>query len=341
MIFVPGTAPGDVVQIRITQRKPRYLEGEIVEIVQASTVRRRPPCVVADRCGGCAWQHVEYPAQVQQKEKILRDSLKKIERMQPIQWGEFIAAREEFHYRNRIQLQIRGGKFGFFAKRTRDLIPITRCWIAEEKINHRLNLLTPEELTGTKLEIAVRTDGETVLMAEQRDPEEALFSQVNSAQNENLIRAMESAITIQPDWIMDLYCGEGNLTRPLARKFPGVKVLGVELSRTSIERAPRLAEINFQAGDVAQVLRSIPTQPGSGLIVLDPPRSGCDQSVLDEICRHKPRQIVYVSCNPTTFARDAERLISGGIFRVESVQGLDMFPQTEHVELISSLCAAT
>ncbi len=341
MVFVPGTAPGDVVNVRITNRKPRFLEGEVVEIIEAGPSRRQPPCAVADSCGGCCWQHVDYPEQIRQKEKILRDSLRKVEKLQPFTWGEFIPAPEEFHYRNRVQLHVRGGKFGFFSKGTHDLVPITRCWIAEDKINYRIAKLTAAELTSPRLEIAVRTDGEMVLMSDQRDPEEALFSQVNTAQNENLIRLLESSIKIQPDWILDLYCGSGNLTKPLAKKFPGTSILAADLSRTAIELAPKLANVNFQAGDVAKILREFQVKPGAGLIVLDPPRTGCEPDVIHELVRLNPKQIVYISCNPTTFARDAERLLANGQFRVESVQGLDMFPQTEHVELISSLCAAT
>ncbi len=323
-----------------------------MQIIEPSNARRKPPCPVADRCGGCSWQHVDYSVQIQQKEKILRDSLRKIEKLQTFKWGEFIPAPDEFHYRNRVQLQVRAGKFGFFSKGTRDLVAIGRCWIAEDKINHQMAKLTPAELNTTRLEIAVRPDGETVMMSDQRDPEEALFSQVNTAQNTRLIELMLAATHVKPDWVMDLYCGSGNLTVPLARKFPGIPLTAVDLSRSSIERASRLESgarpsaqnphpVKFHAGDVAKVLAQIPVSSGTGLIVLDPPRTGCEPEVIEQILRHRPKQILYISCNPTTFARDVERLLIHPQFRVESVQGLDMFPQTEHVELISSLCTAT
>lgn len=338
MVFVPGTAPGDVVKVRITERKPRFLTAELVEILEPGPSRRRSPCAVADRCGGCSWQHVEYAEQLRQKEKILKDSLRKIEKQRPFEWRPFIPAPDEFHYRNRIQLQVRAGKFGFFSKGTRDLVEINRCWIADEKINYRLNGLSPADLTSDKLEVAVNKLGGVVLMPDRRDPEEALFSQVNSAQNANLIQAMLTAVIADPAWLMDLYCGSGNLTVPLAHRFPGRPLHAVDLSKASIDRAPTVEHVTFSAGDVAKVLAETKVRQGTGLIVLDPPRAGCDTNVIGEILRHSALQIIYVSCNPSTFARDAERLVAGGRYKVQSVQGLDMFPQTEHVELIASLC---
>ncbi len=341
-MFVPGTAPGDRVQVRITARKPRFLEGEVVQLISPGPSRRTPKCPVTDRCGGCSWQHVDYSVQIEQKQKILSDALRKIGKIHDVKWLPFIAAPDEYHYRNRIQLQVKNGRFGFFSKRSRDLVEITKCWIAEEKLNRRMAELGPKELHSARLELAVQTDGQVALMPDKRDPEAALFSQVNTAQNQNMVAALLAAVDFRPDWIMDLYCGSGNLTRPLKEKFPGVPVIAVELSRTSIERARELDnEIDWRAGDVARVLNQIEAQSGRGLIVLDPPRLGCASEVIDEVLRHSPSQIVYVSCNPTTFARDVERLLEGGRFRVESVQGLDMFPQTEHVELIGSLRAAT
>lgn len=343
VVFVSGVAPGDQVRARITVAKPRFLEAEMVELIASGPGRRQPPCAVADRCGGCSWQHVEYSVQIAQKEKILRDALRKIAKTETYKWLPFVAAPHEFHYRNRIQVQVRDGRRGFFAARSRELVEFDQCWIAEAKLNQRLAELSRTELEGpARLELAVQTDGSVRVMANNRDPEAALFSQVNSAQNENLIAAMLERIDFSPDWIFDLYCGSGNLTLPLKKKFPHANVLGVELSRNSIARARDQAPaILWEAGDVAKVLAAQKIRKGRGLIVMDPPRLGCSADVIDQVVRHSPSQIVYISCNPTTFARDAERLLRESKYEMASVQGLDMFPQTEHVELICSLRAAT
>jgi 23S rRNA (uracil1939-C5)-methyltransferase len=337
VVFVPGTAPGDLVEVQITEQKPRFAEAKVVKILEPSPSRRTPPCPVADRCGGCSWQHVSYDEQIRQKDKILRDALRKVEKVQKFEWLPLVRAPEEFNYRNRVQLQVRDGRCGFFAKGTRDLVVVEQCLISEAGINFQIKNLTAEQLKSSRIEIAIRADGSSVTMLEQRDPEEALFSQVNTAQNANLIRLMLERIDDTPEWIFDLYCGSGNLTVPLAASFPGVPVHAVDLSRASIQRAPKLRKVEFTAGDVGAVLNGIKPQNGSGLVVLDPPRTGCDKKVVDQVLRHRPRQIVYISCNPATFARDVERFVDNNHYRLHSVQGLDMFPQTEHVELVASL----
>jgi 23S rRNA (uracil1939-C5)-methyltransferase len=336
VVFVPGTAPGDLVEVQITNQKPRFAEGQVVRVLEPSPSRREPPCPVANRCGGCSWQHVTYAEQIQQKDKIVRDALRKVEKRQAFEWRPLVPAPSEFGYRNRIQLQVREGRYGFFSKGTRDLVAIDQCLIAEETLNQQMKALTAEQLKATRIELAIRSDGSSVTMLEQRDPEEALFSQVNTAQNAQLIRLMLENIDGTPDWIFDLYCGSGNLTVPLAEKFPDAKITAVDLSRASIQRAPKLNHVEFVAGDVVEVLGRLRKQNGSGLVVLDPPRTGCDARVLEQVRRLQPKQIVYVSCNPSTFARDVERLLDGG-HRLKSVQALDMFPQTEHVELVAAL----
>jgi 23S rRNA (uracil1939-C5)-methyltransferase len=341
-VFVPLTAPGDRIRARVTAQKSRLLEAELVEILEPSQARRKPPCPLTDRCGGCSWQHVEYSMQIEQKQQILKMSLRGLEKYGAIPWREFIPAPEEFNYRNRIQVQIRGKEYGFFAKRSHNLVPVRECLIAEKEINSQLKTLRPDY--DGKIEIARTRDGKVNILGGERDPEAALFSQVNEAQNRALIQEMLEIVSIEPEWIMDLYAGSGNLTWPLAEKFPGIGMHAVEFSRASVEKARAeraVSGLKWHSGDVAKVLERLKPVAGRGLIVLDPPRLGASPEAIREILKHKPQQIVYVSCNPTTFARDAELLMREGAYRLESVRGLDMFPQTEHVELIASLCAAT
>lgn len=344
VVFVPGTAPQDRVKVQITSKKSRLWEGELKEVIEPSPVRRKPPCPVAGVCGGCSWQHVEYATQVEEKKKILAWTLRPLNQFGAFEFLPFLEAKEEFNYRNRIQVQVKGTQFGFFGKRSHDLVTVNHCWIAEEAINAKLKTLNNElgAQPTRRIEIAVDQSGEVLLMRDQRDPEAALFAQVNTAQNTVLKKAMVDLIRINPDWILDLYAGAGNLASSLGEKFPAVKVDAFELSQTAVDRGRKiLPQVTWHAGDVEKTLARVRATAGEGLIVLDPPRVGASAAVLEAARRLKPKQILYISCNPTTFARDCERLLVGGEFRLEKVQGLDMFPQTEHVELLASLCAAT
>ncbi len=336
VVFVPGTAPGDVIRVRITNRKSKFLEGEVVEILRPSSSRRPPPCAVANRCGGCSWQHVNYATQVEQKQGILESSIRGLRKLGDFKVLPFLAAESEFHYRNRIQLQVRGGKFGFFAKGTNDLVEVRECWISDPQLNERLRTLTATEAAeSVRIELALLESGEVSAVPGRRAPDAAVFAQVNRAQNEVLKARVLAAIHGRPEWIFDLYAGSGNLTEPLAEQFGTSHLTAVELSRAAVERAK--VRVDWQVGDVGRVLGQMSVPPGDGVIVLDPPRTGCETNVTDQLLRFGSKQIVYVSCNPSTFARDAERVVKSGLYSLESVQGLDMFPQTEHVELIASL----
>lgn len=339
VVFISFTVPGDTVRARVTAKKSKFWEAELVEVLEPSPWRREPPCPAAGRCGGCSWQQLVYVQQVEQKKKILRDSLR---RLNGFEWLPFLEAPDEFHYRNRIQLQIQNGKKGFFALRTRDLVEIERCFIAEESINEKMATLTTAELQGRKVEIAIDESGRVLSMPGERDPEAALFAQVNRRQNQSLRRETVAAMDGKPEWIMDLFAGSGNLTEPLRTAFPDSRLIAVELSKVAVSRGrERLPSVEWHAGDVGRVLTGIENLEGRGAVVLDPPRTGCTEDTLKELIRLKPKQIIYISCNPMTFARDAERLVSRGGFALKHVRGLDMFPQTEHVELVASFCAAT
>lgn len=162
------------------------------------------------------------------------------------------------------------------------------------------------------------------------------FFQVNPVQTEVLYnKVLEYAGLTQKDVVFDLYCGIGTISLFLSQKAK--KVYGVEVVEDAIEDAKENARINgignveFILGEAEKVL------PGMGIkadvVVVDPPRKGCDESLLKTLVEIKPSRIVYVSCNPSTLARDLKYLSEGG-FKVERVQPVDMFPWTVHVETV-------
>ncbi len=165
------------------------------------------------------------------------------------------------------------------------------------------------------------------------------FSQVNLEQNQTLIQTvLQFADVNKEERVLDLYAGVGNLTLPLAM---GVReVLGIEENRTAIEDARFNAERNgirnceFIHGRVEEVLMNWRREKPD-LAVLDPPRTGC-KTVLDQVVRLKPKKIVYVSCEPTTFSRDL-RLFSERGYSLQNLTLIDMFPQTYHMEAIGLL----
>ncbi len=165
------------------------------------------------------------------------------------------------------------------------------------------------------------------------------FSQVNPEQNQTLIQTvLQFSEVNQRDRVFDLYAGVGNLSLPLATRARGV--LGIEESRMAVEDAQFNAERNgmnncdFVYGRVEDVAMNWKKETPD-LVVLDPPRTGC-KTILDQLVRWKPKKIIYVSCEPTTFARDL-RLFSERGYSLQRLGLIDMFPQTYHMEVVGLL----
>jgi 23S rRNA (uracil1939-C5)-methyltransferase len=168
------------------------------------------------------------------------------------------------------------------------------------------------------------------------------FYQVNPVQTEVLYRkALDYAQLSGQETVIDAYCGIGTISLFLAQHAE--TVYGVEIVKEAIEDARRNAQLNkmnntiFEVGKAEEV---IPAWSKKGIkadvIVVDPPRKGCDEALLQTMIEMKPKRVVYVSCNPSTLARDLRILEDGG-FKTVEVQPVDMFPHTVHIEAVVSL----
>lgn len=166
------------------------------------------------------------------------------------------------------------------------------------------------------------------------------FYQVNPTQTEVLYnKAVEMAELNGDETVLDLYCGIGTISLFFAKKAK--RVFGVEIVPEAILDARKNAErndiqnVSFEVGAAEVVIPKLFQEQGitADVIVVDPPRKGCDEVLLNTISSMKPKKLIYVSCNPATLARDVAILTENG-FEVESVQAVDQFPMTTHVEAI-------
>ncbi len=165
------------------------------------------------------------------------------------------------------------------------------------------------------------------------------FFQVNTEVAEALFNTILEELNLQGDEnIVDAFCGIGTLTLPFAKQLQlsSGQVIGIEVQPTAIEQAEENANLNqiknikFIMGKVQDILPKLEIKPD--IVLLDPPRKGCDQTVLETLIKLQPQQIVYVSCKPATLARDLKRLCQTGIYQLKRVQTADFFPQTSHIE---------
>ena len=347
VVFVADVAPGDQVEVEVTLVKKSFAEARLRRVIQASLQRRVPPCPVAGVCGGCNWQHLEYSEQLRAKRQLVFDSLRKfsgfeldLEDVRPV-----IASPKEFRYRNRIQLHHSGPRIGFFKRNSHDIIDIDDCPITDECLAREIPRLRKElaHQPQSRLEIYLDIKGQIGRRSKTVTTDGAgpAFSQVNTEQNENLVRAvLDAAREHQTDFIYDLYAGSGNFTFPLAAQYEKAQIVAVELNSESVQNARVMADayegrVRFEEASVDDFIQHTSIEE-SALVLLDPPRTGCGTNVTEALAAKRPGRILYVSCHPATLARDLRPLKDAG-YRLEAVQPFDMFPQTDHVETFVQL----
>ncbi|MBX7232385.1 MAG: methyltransferase domain-containing protein [Bdellovibrionales bacterium] len=351
VIFVPRTSPKEKVRVVLTKVRSTYAVGKLEQILEKGPYRRLPPCPVAGRCGGCDWQHIKYEEQLKQKQGLLSHILTPLNSYGKFTLLPFIGAEEEFRYRNRIQLHREKNQVGFYARGSRQLIPVKDCLLAEKVlVEHFQNIELRAKDTSLPLqervELARLVDGSILKQFGPPTAETRFFAQVNTRQNDVLKNLISAKIqTSNHDEIIDLYCGSGNITALLLQLWPRASITGVDLSKTLIQQAQKefksilFENLKWVVSSTAQYLKEelVEMKKKCSLLVLDPPRVGLDRESCHWIGELSPKEIIYVSCNPMTLVRDLKLILAKGRLRVDSIQGVDMFPQTTHMEIITIL----
>lgn len=355
IVFVPLTAPGDKVLIEIPQEKKgsRYREGTVVRLLEKSPQRVEPLCEVFGKCGGCTWQHLPYDYQFEIKKRGVDhalDRVKILETFRRVEW-ELKPADSPWNYRNRIQLRSEDGKWGFFERGSRRLVPIQKCVVARAEINHFLEdlLKKPVEPTQNKLEIAVRPDGQMVFAKNQKHAATG-FRQINETQNLWMRQWVERHAK-KSLRIFDFYGGIGNLTLGLASS-PSHKSSRVDVVDIGAPRMDDLKEVctEFQISSVPEnvffwksptisFLRSkyAKSAPEPCIIITDPPREGLREDwagFSKWFNKNRPVQWIHIGCDADSFARDCKAILDLG-YTLRAKALVDFFPHTPHIESLA------
>ncbi|AKG21847.1 23S rRNA (uracil(1939)-C(5))-methyltransferase RlmD [Calothrix sp. 336/3] len=414
VVFVPDTVPGDRALVRLLHVKPTFAHAKLQEILQPSSHRIRPSCIVADKCGGCQWQHLDYAYQLQAKHNQVVQALERIGGFTNITVDPVLAASAPLGYRNKATYPVgmsRTGQVqtGYYQKGSHLLINLNQCPVQDERLNsflreikqdiqkHNWQIYNEELHTGNIRHLGLRIGrrtGEILLTLVVKNwhlPEiekqaqlwlkrypqlvgvalncnpartNAIFGQetrciagaaylreefaglelqirpdtffqVSTETAEALLEVIQSELNLQGhEMLLDAYCGIGTLSLPLARFVK--QVIGLELQDESVQQATlnaannRIHNATFITGRVEELLPNLDCKPD--IVLLDPPRKGCDRQVLETLLETKPQQIVYVSCKAATLARDLKILCQDNVYNITRVQPGDFFPQTAHVE---------
>jgi len=334
-VFVPFTIEGELVSAEIVREKKQFAEAEIVDLRESSPHRVQPECPYFGRCGGCAYQHIEYEHQLAIKWRQVRDILERIGKLKRVPMRPIIPSPLAYAYRNRITVHAQEGVIGYFRRDSHQLIDVERCPIAMDEVNRALADLRENQVR----------DGHYTLRAKSGP---RVFSQTNDAVASALRDLIVQLIPSSQELLIDVYCGAGFFAKALLDKFQ--RVVGIDWNRFAIDEARKdaTAKETYIAGDIEEELRSVNLTALSSQVskskmkdaanttlIVDPPATGLSANTRELIVDLAPATLVYVSCNPSTLARDLKELTA--IFAVESVTPLDMFPQTAGIEVVVHL----
>jgi len=347
VVFVPFVLVGEEVEVELTEIKRNHARGRLLRIIRASPHRVEPACRYFGDCGGCQYQHIDYETQLQLKRKQITDLLLRIGGFPEAVIDPVIPCPKPYGYRNRIMIRSQWDKtkqalnIGFIRHDNRLVVDVEECSIAEPALNREIQGVRarPPPKGGMKVVLRVMPDGWHV-------PPDSFF-QNNFFLLPRLVETVRSRIRASGvRHLIDAYCGVGFLaveTADLVDSF-----VGIEIDRMAIQAARRNAESHlrqngrFISGDVTECLPELLASfsAGTTAVIIDPPRVGCSHECLALLRRHRPAQIVYVSCHPATLARDLNAFCHDTVYQLVNVVPLDMFPQTQHVECVADLRAS-
>ncbi len=359
VIFVRHGITDELVKIKITSVSSKIAHADVIEVLKSSENRVSPPCKYAGSCGGCDFQHIDINSQREYKCAIIKEQFLRIGKMDLDALGfdlkvQALEPTNGLHWRTRMDFAVSPqGGIGFFGARSNEVIEIKDCLIADERMN-------VAELSGrswksdARVEVAVSSTNEISVMRSGRSisgPTQIVeqvggnsfkispvsFWQSHKAAPVELTKAVLVLLGVKNgDNVCDLYSGVGLFAAAILKEVGdrGFVTL-IESDKTAVIDARKIflnkENVKILQGLVAQQL---PIVKRADLILLDPPRTGAGEIVIQQMVKFRPRKIVYVACDPAALARDAKTLEESG-YKLDHIQAFDLFPMTQHIECVA------
>ena len=353
IVFVPGTLPGEHIRILPEKKKQGFITASLLETIKRSPQRRTPQCKWAGICGGCDWMHIRYEAQLELKKEIFLDCIKRIGRIND-KINPQIYSSPELNYRIRAQIKSNNmGQTGFFKKGTNQVVHIDNCLLLSQRLNELLrckkvsDLANCNEISNLKV-----IEGELVVASDPLLPgitEKSTIMKIGTKHfkvhggsffQSNRFLMEKLGLWAKPfvggKTCVDLYGGTGFFSVMLSSNFKqGVLIESVS---DQVESAcanfhnngiAHFSAINLCAEKTGQIVKSSPD-----LLIVDPPRPGLTRKVREFISQLKPKQLLYISCNSSTQARDAGFFVNRAGYNIKETALFDLYPNTHHLETV-------
>lgn len=372
VVFVRHSLPGELVRVRVSETTSTFARGDAVDVLESSPQRVDAPCRYAHPggCGGCDLQHASFAAQMSWKSTLVSEHLRRIAGITREVTVTPVATEAQG---SRVRLRCAVNEVGQLClreSRSHDLIALEACWIAASSF---APAFTTSWEGAEEVELRAIGDGDPFAVV-RRDTHRGTMFELCSLYGEPLEPSTQSRVAVRghyfsvsprsfwqshrsapellvetvlamadvaaDDHVVDLFSGVGLFAVPLAQAVgPGGRVTAVEVSPYAVRDARQngdgLRQLKVREWSVTP--RAINDSVSAGdVVVLDPPRSGLAKGVAAALIRRAPRRIVYVSCDAATFSRDL-RILSAAGFTLTDLKVFDLFPMTEHVELVGVL----
>ena len=344
VVFIPFVALGEVVEVKLTEVKKNFGRAQLVRVITPSPNRVTPPCTYFGQCGGCQYQHIAYDAQLLIKHKQITDLFDRVGGFPAALIDPVIPCPQPFGYRNRIMIRSQWNKtlqkleVGYLRHDNNFVVSIDECKIAEPALNEQIKLVraNPPHKGGLKVALRIAAEGWQV-------PRDSFF-QNNFFLLPKLVATVRARLLDSgAKHLVDAYCGVGFFSVELADLVESYA--GVEIDMQAIKAARNNAagrnrtNGDFIIGPTEELLPTLLNRFSAEktCVILDPPRTGCAPKGIQQLRELRPAQLIYVSCHPATLARDLQLLCADGVYKLEKVVPLDMFPQTQHVECVADL----
>jgi len=372
VIFIPYTVEGDIIDCTILESKNSLSYANLLSISSPSDKRlAKPICKYYNRCGGCLFAHIKYADQLEIKKNIVKNRFRKFDNIDNFDF-DIVPSISSTNYRLRTYIQLRDGKLGYYKFKSKDFVKISSCNILKQSLFDKLTLFAEKNSNLTGEIYAIETDSEIAFASLILDKERNKFAPdrypifdlatfdgiaINSKRygidrtsyntfygavplshrtffqsNQYLLDEFQhySVELVRRGFsVIELYAGSGFFTVGLQQVADDVIAIENNVIAVNLALSSNIKMIRSDATKYLQKVKNIDT------IFLDPPREGLDKTVIKEILRLKPIEIIYVSCDPITLSRDISTLYD--YYKIDSIKLFDLYPDTYHIESVVKL----
>ena len=371
--FVENAYPEEIVEIEILKENKKIIEAKTINVIKKSNSRVESLCPYSKTCGGCNFSNLKYEDELKYKTSKVKDLILKFTGLENI--VEETSYINEYNYRNKIILHGKDNKLGLYEESTNTIVEIDSCLLVNNKINEIIKVLKEENISIEEALIKTSNDEKQVLVSikgkinnisrikelsnvliinNKLETESSSiitnigkykfyesvnsFFQINKDLTEKLYdEALNVVKVVKPNKLLDLYCGTGTIGIYVSEYAK--EIIGIDYNESNIDDANKNKDLN-NLNNIKFICDKVENQIDSfkdiDMIIVDPPRKGLDQKTKEYLNIIKAKHLVYISCDPVTFARDLNDL--KGNYDIEYIKPFNMFPKTYHVETVSVLC---